>query len=485
MSHEIRTPLNAIVGFSNMIVEEKNIDDCKKDAKYIIEASQILLEIVNGILDISKIEANKMEVINKHYDLKKEMTILTKLITQRIGDKAITFNLNIAPDIPSILEGDISKVKQIMTNILTNSIKYTDYGQIDFDIRCVNKNNTTSLVMSVKDTGRGIKTEKINNLFNKFDRLDEDKNTTIEGTGLGLAITKSLIELLGGKIVVQSEYGEGSIFTGYLNQKIISLNKLNEEEDILELTKFSGKEVLIVDDNILNLKIAEKTLQHLDITTVSVNSGNECLKLIRDGYKPDLILMDDMMPEMTGTETFKILKDDVNFKIKTIVLTANAIEGMEEKYLSDGFDGYLAKPFDRMELNSLLSNLWKEKKDSYKKILLIDDNKINLKVLDNILNKYDFEIHSVTSGKEGIELVKNNKYDLIFIDYMMPEMDGIEVLNIIKTMKNFKAKFIMVTADAKEGSEEKFIEAGFDYYVAKPVDKKIINDIVNKYMEIK
>lgn len=221
MSHEIRTPLNAIVGFSDCILEEGDLESAKNDAKDVKMASQNLLEIVNGILDISKIEANKMEIVEANYEPRDLFLNIVKLVKPRIGEKPVEFNVHIADDLPHILYGDGTKVKQVVTNILTNACKYTDKGKVDFVVSCINQRNLCNLVISVKDTGRGIKEENVDKLFTKFDRLEEDKNSTIDGTGLGLVITKSLVELMGGRIVVQSKYGVGSKFTIYLSQQII------------------------------------------------------------------------------------------------------------------------------------------------------------------------------------------------------------------------------------------------------------------------
>lgn len=357
MSHEIRTPLNAIVGFSECILQEKDLESAKNDAKDIVMASQNLLEIVNGVLDISKIEANKMEIVNKEYDLKKEMCGLAKLLASRIGEKPILFNVGFSEDLPSILYGDISKVKQIVTNILTNAIKYTDRGKIDFTIACINDKNYSTLVISVEDTGRGIKPEKIDKLFTKFERLDQDKNTTIEGTGLGLAITKKLVEMLGGKIVVQSKFQEGSKFTVYLKQEIVSLEAKETEISIQQEDKivdFSGKRILVVDDNKINLKLATRILNNFKIESVEVTSGKDAIEKIQSNEKYDMIFMDDMMPEMSGTETLHKLKEIPEFNAPVIALTANAIEGMKESYLKEGFDDYLSKPIDKIELTRVL-----------------------------------------------------------------------------------------------------------------------------------
>ena len=352
MSHEIRTPLNAIVGFSQAIQEETTIEAAKQDAKDIILASQNLLEIVNGILDISKIEANKMEISNTKYNIKTESENLYKLIKPRIGEKSIEFVMNIAPDVPTTLYGDKGKVKEIMTNLLTNAVKYTEQGEINLEISCINKNDNSTIIISVEDTGRGIKPEKIDKLFTKFERLDEDRNTTLEGTGLGLAITKRLVEMMNGKIIVQSVFGSGSKFTVYLPQKIIYDKelKVDSQKEVLNLV---NKKVLVVDDNDLNLKIADRLLKKYNLQVDTCKSGYECLEKIKD-QTYDLIFMDDMMPKMSGTETLHIIQESPTFKTKVIALTANAIEGMKEKYIEEGFNDYLAKPIDNDELEKVL-----------------------------------------------------------------------------------------------------------------------------------
>lgn len=366
MSHEIRTPLNAIVGFSECIANAEDLESAKDDAKDVITASQNLLEIVNGILDISKIEANKMEVVETDYELKKLLNDVAKLVTPRIIEKPIEFRTNFAVDLPYLLHGDRGKIAQVITNLLTNAAKYTEKGIITFNVSCVNINNECRLVISVEDTGRGIKPEKIDKLFQKFERLDEDKNTTLEGTGLGLAITKKLTEMMGGKIVVQSKYEQGSNFTVYLKQNIVKLVKditnesLSTTETVDEFD-YSNKKILIVDDNNLNLKVASRLLQTFNVQIDTVTSGFECLDKINNGEKFDLILMDDMMPKMSGGETLQKLKQIENFNMPVVALTANAITGMKEKYLADGFDDYLAKPIERLELNKVIKKFLDDK----------------------------------------------------------------------------------------------------------------------------
>ena len=358
MSHEIRTPLNAIVGFSNLLLEDESVPDCAKDeVKDIVMASDNLLEIVNGILDISKIEANKLEIVNTEYSLKKVCDELISLSRGRLGDKPIEFKTKIDPSIPKVLYGDSTRIKQICVNILTNAIKYTKEGWIEFKISGVIKNNICRLIISVEDTGIGIKKENIDKLFNKFERMDLEDNITIEGTGLGLAITKKLVELMNGKIVVQSVFGKGSKFTVSIDQRIVKnpTIKLDEEINSEEKTIINNKRVLLVDDNKINLKVAEKLLESYGIDTESVDSGFAAIEKIQNNQKYDMILLDDMMPKMSGVETLKKLKEIPGFNTPTIALTANALTGMKEKYLSDGFNDYLAKPINKDELNRIIN----------------------------------------------------------------------------------------------------------------------------------
>ena len=358
MSHEIRTPLNAIVGFSNLLLDDESVPEKAKDeVRDIVMASDNLLEIVNGILDISKIEAGKLEIIDTEYSIKKVIDELVALSKGRLGDKPIEFKTNIDQSIPPVLYGDAGRIKQICVNILTNAIKYTKGGWIEFKVSSVVKDNICRLIISVEDTGIGIKEKNIDKLFNKFERLDLEDNVTIEGTGLGLAITKKLVDLMHGKIVVQSVFGKGSKFTVSIDQRIVEnpTIKVDAEKITNKEIIVNNKKVLLVDDNKINLKVAERLLESYGIKTESVESGFACLDKIKAGEKYDLIMLDDMMPKMSGVETLKKLKEIKGFDTKVIALTANALTGMREKYLNDGFNDYLAKPINKEELNKIIN----------------------------------------------------------------------------------------------------------------------------------
>lgn len=412
MSHEIRTPLNVIVGLSedNLTYEDELPVEVIENSKDIQNASQTLLEIVGNILDINKIESNKMEIVENPYIFREEITKLVKVTSTRIGEKPIDLKLRIAEDIPYELIGDKVHVKEVINNLLTNAIKYTEQGEILVDIKCINKNNISELIITVKDTGRGIKAESINKLFNKFERLDVEKNTTTEGTGLGLAITKSLIDMMNGKINVQSQFGKGSIFVVHLPQKIGKLTKPLPDNEIFKnkeiLANINGdydhtiiinksvssvenevgqikqpeamqetlpsgygnKKILIVDDNKLNIKVATRALKDFNFEIDECYDGVECLDKINSGNKYDLILMDIMMPNKDGEQTIKELKSMPGFNIPVIALTADAVAGAREKYISGGFIDYIAKPFSKDQIKEKLDIVFKDTKVSFNKV---------------------------------------------------------------------------------------------------------------------
>ena len=381
MSHEIRTPLNAIVGLSEDIASyEKQVpSEVVEDTKDIINASQTLLEIVGNILDINKIEADKMEIVESNYNIREEITAMCKITQMRIGEKDVIFNLSIADDIPYEVIGDKSKVKGIINNLLTNAIKYTEKGTINLSIKCINNinKNESNIIITCQDTGRGIKAEYISKLFTKFERMDVEKNTTTEGTGLGLAITKALVEMMGGKINVQSQFGKGSIFVVQVPQKISKLTKpmtekelMNTANDIYNINKkptvqtnttnsYTNKSVLIVDDNMLNIKVAKKALQDFSFKIDECYDGYECIDKVKS-TNYDLILMDIMMPNMSGESTLIKLKELDNFNVPVIALTADAIAGAKEKYLSEGFVDYIAKPFNKSQIKGIIDAIFKK-----------------------------------------------------------------------------------------------------------------------------
>ena len=370
MSHEIRTPLNAIVGLSENLEERANCPkDMKEDLKDIVSASQTLLEIVGNIMDINKIESEKMEIVEIPYNFKEEVETLARVGSTRIGDKPVELHVNIAEDIPYELLGDKAHIKQIINNLLTNAIKYTEKGHINLNVKCINKDDICKLIITVQDSGRGIKKEDIEKLFTKFERLDIERNSTTEGTGLGLAITKRLVEMMGGKINVQSQYGLGSIFMVNIPQKISKISKPYKEittnENIKSNIDYINKKILIVDDNKLNVKVARRVTDALNIKKVDeCYNGKECLEMVSSNNDYDIILMDIMMPVMNGEEALKKLKEINGFNTPVIALTADAVAGSKEKYIKQGFVDYLAKPFNKESLKEKLDKIFNNKEET-------------------------------------------------------------------------------------------------------------------------
>ena len=362
MSHEIRTPLNAIVGLSEDMKDRSVCpDSMKEDLNDIIDASHTLLEIVGNIMDINKIESEKMEIVEVSYNFKEEISSLARVQSIRIKDKKIDYKINISEDIPYELIGDKQHVKEIINNLLSNAIKYTDEGIVSMNITCFNSNDICNLEIEVYDTGRGIKQEDLNRLYNKFDRLDVEKNSTIEGTGLGLAITKKLVELLNGTINVESEYGEGTKFNVIIPQRIGNDTSKDEQVITNNIVDYSDKKILIVDDNKLNIKVAKRNIEDLNFKEIDeCYNGLECLEKIKNGKKYDIILMDIMMPTMDGEQVLKELKNIKDFDTPVIALTADAIAGSDEKYKNEGFVDYVSKPFNKDTIKLKIDSIFEK-----------------------------------------------------------------------------------------------------------------------------
>ena len=452
MSHEIRTPLNAIVGFSDCIMDAKTLEEAKENAKDIINASDTLLEIVNGILDISKIEAGKIEIIDSKYNAKKLFESLAKMIEIKTRDKGLEFTYKIADDIPKTLYGDHANLKKVITNLLSNACKYTEKGYVHYEVNCVNSEKATKLIITVEDSGRGIKKENIDKMFTKFQRLDEDKNTTIEGTGLGLAITKQLIELMGGKIIVHTVYGEGSKFTVVINQGIeIEEKEVNEfNQNTLDLYNIK---ILIIDDNPLNLKVATKLLEKYNANMITTcESGFECISKIKNKDKFDIILLDDMMPKMSGVETLKRLKEIDEFKTPVIALTANAISGMREKYIKDGFSDYLAKPIDKEQLIEVMNRTIKENAIQYETKQNIEEKDLNTLTPIKIDHIEPIEILNneiETIPVVPIEAINNENYDK---DYLIN--NGVDINHALELLGDMEMYNMTIQDFSKEIDEK-------------------------------
>ncbi len=370
MSHEIRTPINAVIGMNEMILRENEDETVEEYAMNIKRASNMLLELVNEILDFSKIESGQLEIVEDKYYLADIIQDEKLLLDTRIGEKPIDIQIEVDKKIPSVLYGDELRMKQILTNILSNAAKYTEKGTITLKVffQWINSERI-SLCFQIKDTGAGIKEEDLPTMFEEFRRLDMSKNRNVEGTGLGLNIVKQLVYLMQGNINVDSVYGKGSTFTVFIPQKVLDSTPIgNYEQSVRRSRRRDGHakthfiaskaRVLVVDDNAMNLTLMKALLKRTLMEVDTASSGKECLQLTRQ-KKYHIILMDHMMPGMDGVETLHKLRaeaDNMNKGTVVIALTANAVAGSREMYLEYGFDNYFAKPIQADRLDEMLVN---------------------------------------------------------------------------------------------------------------------------------
>lgn len=354
MSHEIRTPMNAILGMTDIILLENDIGPIKENVLVIKSACTNLLDIVNDILDFSKIESNKLELVSEVYNFHDLINNIVKILAPKFQEKHLIFNLNLDGDIPQNVIGDASRLRQVITNILNNSLKFTKEGSVTMSIQGSVINDDVIITFDITDTGCGIKEEDIPKLFTRFERCDTKQNRSIEGTGLGLCISKSIINLMNGDITVRSVYQQGSTFAFYIKQKIS--NKVSvtiNNSDIINFTAPHAN-VLVVDDLELNLKVICGLLKPYRVNVTTLMSGRECVNLLKSQrQKFHIIFMDHMMPELDGVDTLKLIKPYID-DTPVIMLTANTIKGMREMFFSEGFSDFLGKPIDLDKLNNIL-----------------------------------------------------------------------------------------------------------------------------------
>ena len=378
MSHEIRTPINAVIGMNEMILRESKEGNIREYATNIDAASHNLLGIINDILDFSKIESGKVDIDLQEYKLSSLLRDMTNMISLRAEQKNLVFNVNVNENTPDLLYGDDLKIKQIILNLLTNAVKYTHKGSVTLDVGYSKAENDDEIMLdiAVSDTGIGIKEEEMSSLFENFSRFDISANRNIEGTGLGLAITYNLVRIMGGEIAAESEYGKGSVFKISVPQKVtgedvvgIEWDKIPETETVILKSEFITPDasILIVDDNKMNLMVAKNLLKHTKAKITTCMSGEETIELVKEN-KFDIILLDHMMPHMDGIETLKILKSmdgNKSSAAAVIALTANAVSGVKDMYIAEGFDDYISKPVTGSMLEEKMIKFLSEEKIIY------------------------------------------------------------------------------------------------------------------------
>ena len=421
MSHEIRTPINAVLGMNEMIIRESTSDRITTYARNVESAGKNLLSIINDILDFSKIEAGKMEIAEGDYKLSSVLNDVTNMIVFKARQKDLEFTVKVDEELPDALYGDEVRVRQVVTNVLNNAVKYTHEGNVSLSVSGGKTydddgTETINLVFKISDTGIGIKEEDLPKLFKKFERIDLVQNNTVEGTGLGLSITHNLLRLMNGRIEVESEYGKGSTFIIYLPQRVVSEEPIGNFHDKFdryvhtmrayqESFKAPEARLLVVDDTDMNLTVIEGLLSKTELQLDTASGGREALALTREKVY-DLILMDQRMPIMDGTQTMKAIRDQpegMNRQTPIICLTADAVSGARNKYLAEGFTDYLSKPVEGPSLEAALIKYLPSEK-----IILQEESEIYQSEKPEKHEKTELEeFYSHVEGLSYSEAIKN------------------------------------------------------------------------------
>lgn len=420
MSHEIRTPINTVLGMDEIIIREATDVQIKGYAENIRDAGTTLLSLVNDLLDFSKIECGKMEILPVEYEIANVLTEVINMIEIKAANKKLEFKAIVAEDMPYLLFGDEIRLKQVITNLLTNAVKYTEEGSVILKVDWKEAGDSSvSIIVSVIDTGIGIKEEDLSRLFVSFERIEERRNRNIEGTGLGISITKEILELMNSSLNVRSEYGVGSTFSFTLKQAIRDRKPIGKFREKYAYSNEKSKKyrttfvapnakILVVDDNAMNLSVVEGLLKNTTIQVDCANSGAAALELCND-LKYDIILMDHMMPYMDGIETLKNIKSEENgpnYDTPVIVLTANAVSGAKEMYLEQGFVDYMSKPIQGKRLEEKIVEFLP--KDKY---VMIEYDEMEKKlyqnlwksVADDMMAEFQFKILDIPMAVEAAE----------------------------------------------------------------------------------
>ncbi len=481
MSHEIRTPLNAIKGLSDLLIMT-NLEQVQKNYVHnIIASSESLIDIINDILDFSKIDAGKFEIDYAIYDTNSIFSDIASLIHLKASDKGLSFITDIDPNIPILLEGDDLRLKQVFVNLLNNAVKFTQDGYIKFTARVISiNNNKCEIYFSVEDTGTGIKEEDVGNLFEAFGRVDLHKNRDVQGTGLGLPISRSIVNMMGGDIQVSSEYGVGSKFYFTIIQEIAS------DEKIAVINDINSKHILVL----ANGFEGEACVKMLELLHIDYDYCSDEVKFVEFIEKSNYshILYWYGAGHRIITKYKENLKDIYIIAIKQLKnaayqITAHDIAVAFEPLLISGVANILERKENDIGNNRQEINELGEFTTRGINLLVVDDNEVNLMVASEILVHYGITADLATGGYKALNMLKNKKYDLVFMDHMMPEMDGIEVTKRLRDLDYCKeVPIIALTANAVSGISEMFLKNGMQDYLSKPIDIREMNRVLRQWL---
>ena len=509
MSHEVRTPMSGVIGMTDLLLDTNLTAEQREYAEAIRESADSLINVINDILDFSKIEAGKLVMEEIDFKLHTTVDSVIDLFTVKAEERGLQLSCFINPDVPSLLQGDPGRLRQVLTNLVSNSIKFTTNGKVDININQVKETDThTTLQFLVRDTGIGIPEDHVNRLFQSFSQIDSSTTRKYGGTGLGLAISKQIIELMGGLIDVESEDGKGSTFWF-----TVVLEKQSSGIEVpIELGEIENMRVLVVDNKTAKRDIIRRYLESWNCRVEEADSSVEAMKKLRQSsdevHKFKVVLVNHCMPEIDVELLGKEIKADSQLKYLTLVMITSFGQRGDEDYFRDlGFAAFLTNPVKQSQLLDCLQIITGSKaiidKDPTEQIvtrhsisfernqcihiLLVEDNIVNQKVALHIVRKkLGFHADVVNNGREAIEALEIFNYDMVLMDCQMPEMDGYEATKIIRdnysAVQNHNIPIIAMTANAMKGDREKCLEAGMDDYVAKPINVKKLSEVIDRSM---